>query len=221
MGDRSHAKIHQYVDALLADPVTALAMQADGVESTSLHILLSRTFLATYRSAKAYSRAPTGYRRGVGIALFDSIGRVLIARRIDVADGGWQFPQGGIDPGETLEEAAKRELLEEIGTSNAEIVSDVPGWLRYDLPENLLGKTWGGAWRGQRQRWLAMRFVGQDADINVATHHPEFAEWRWAELADVPALIVDFKRPVYEKVCTAFAAFAGPVVEAEARVLAG
>lgn len=142
---------------------------------------------------------PADYRRGVGILLLDPTNRVFVAQRIDTP-GAWQMPQGGIDAGEDPRDAAFRELEEEIGTGNAEILGETTGWLRYDLPPELVGKVWGGAWRGQAQKWFAMRFLGRDADINLATAHPEFDAWKWVQPSDLLRLIVPFKRRVYEDV---------------------
>jgi putative (di)nucleoside polyphosphate hydrolase len=145
-----------------------------------------------------------GYRPGVGIMLVDSAGRVLVARRIDKAAEAWQMPQGGIDAGETPEEAALRELEEEVGTRKAEIVAE-SDWLPYDLPEELRDKLWGGRYRGQRQKWFLCRFTGDDRDILLDRHvHPEFNAWRWVEPAELPALIVPFKRALYERVLAEF-----------------
>ncbi len=121
----------------------------------------------------------------------------------------WQMPQGGIDEGEDPRMAVMRELEEETGTANAVILAEHGDWLTYDLPADLVGKLFGGRFRGQRQRWFALRFVGVDADIRLDAHSaPEFVEWRWAELSDVPSLCVPFKRATYEVIAGAFAAFA-------------
>lgn len=139
------------------------------------------------------------YRPCVGVMLFDSAGRVFVGRRIDTPDA-WQMPQGGIDPGETPAEAALRELEEEIGTANAEIAAETADWLAYDLPGHLVGRLWGGRWRGQRQKWFACRFLGDDRDIRLDTAHPEFDAWRWAAIDELTALIVPFKRAIYAAV---------------------
>jgi putative (di)nucleoside polyphosphate hydrolase len=144
------------------------------------------------------------WRRGVGIMLLDRKGRVFVGRRIDTPDA-WQMPQGGIDPGEDPRAAARRELKEEIGTDRAEFIAETGAWLRYELPPELQRrKLWGGRYRGQEQKWFAMRFLGSDADIDLATHHPEFDAWKWAPAADLPALIVPFKRALYQAVLTEF-----------------
>ena len=155
------------------------------------------------------------YRPCVGAVLFNRDGLVLVARRADLpnaegAPGGWQLPQGGIDRGEDPAVAIFRELEEEIGTAEAEILAEHPDWLRYDLPPDLLGKALGGKFRGQEQRWFALRFLGQDADIRLDLDpHPEFDAWRWARLDELPGLAVGFKRAIYEALARDFARFAG------------
>jgi putative (di)nucleoside polyphosphate hydrolase len=154
------------------------------------------------------------YRLCAGIMLFNNQGRVFVARRIDMVSEAWQMPQGGIDPDEDPETAAFRELGEEIGTASAEIMAVAEDWLDYDLPEELLGKLWGGRYRGQRQKWFAMRFLGADSDINIETDNPEFIEWKWAEVSELPDLIVPFKRALYSELVQRFAHLAD---EARAR----
>jgi putative (di)nucleoside polyphosphate hydrolase len=157
------------------------------------------------------------YRPNVGAVLFDRAGRVFVARRADLpnaegAPGGWQLPQGGIDEGEPPRGAVLRELAEEIGTDRCVVIGEYPDWLTYDLPPELLGRALGGRYRGQRQRWFALRFLGDDADIRLdADPHPEFDAWRWAELACLPALAVPFKRAIYEVLAISFARFADVV----------
>ena len=119
------------------------------------------------------------YRPCVGIALFNAEGKVFMGQRRDSQLEGWQMPQGGIDSGETPAEAAFRELREEIGTSRAEIIAELPDWYSYDLPPEWQGKLWGGGYVGQRQKWFAMRFLGADHEINLDTAEPEFRAWRW------------------------------------------
>ena len=155
------------------------------------------------------------YRDNVGAALFNAAGLVLVARRADLpnaegAPGGWQLPQGGMDKGEDPRVAIFRELEEEIGTARAEILAEHPEWLTYDLPPDLIGKALKGKYRGQRQRWFALRFTGSDEDIRLDLDpHPEFDAWRWAKLSDLPALAVPFKREIYEVLARDFARFAG------------
>jgi putative (di)nucleoside polyphosphate hydrolase len=146
--------------------------------------------------------------------LFNRHGKVLVARRSDLpnaegAAGGWQLPQGGVDRNEDLRTAVLRELAEEIGTDRAEIIGEHPEWLTYDLPPGLVGVALRGRYRGQKQRWFALRFTGEDCDIRLDLDpHPEFDAWRWADLAELPLLAVDFKRPIYEILAEAFARFA-------------
>jgi putative (di)nucleoside polyphosphate hydrolase len=152
------------------------------------------------------------YRPCVGVMLFNRDGLVFVGKRIDQTMEGWQMPQGGIDGDETPLEAAHRELEEEIGTRKAEFLREHDEWLAYDLPPYLLGVALHGRYRGQRQKWMAMRFLGDDSDINIATEHPEFAHWKWLAIEALPRLIVPFKRDTYAKVIAAFRdlAFANP-----------
>jgi len=151
------------------------------------------------------------YRPCVGIMLVNAEGLVFVGRRIDQTVEGWQMPQGGIDDGETPAEAALRELEEEAGTNKAVVLREMDEWLTYDLPPHLLGIALHGRYRGQRQKWIAMRFTGEDKDINIRTAEPEFAAWKWLALEALPRLIVPFKRDTYAKVIAAFRDVAGPV----------
>jgi putative (di)nucleoside polyphosphate hydrolase len=154
------------------------------------------------------------YRPNVGAVLFGPDGRVFVARRADLANaegapGGWQLPQGGIDADEDPRLAVLRELEEEIGTDRAEILAEHPDTFTYDLPPEQLGRALGGRFRGQRQRWYALRFTGKDSDIRLDRDpHPEFDAWRWSPLACLPALAVPFKRAIYEVLARDFAPFA-------------
>jgi putative (di)nucleoside polyphosphate hydrolase len=158
------------------------------------------------------------YRRGVGIALINRQGLLWTGRRSPkwVGDKSayiWQMPQGGIDPGEDPEEAAYRELEEETGVQSAEIIAEHPRWLSYDLPEDLLGIALKGRYRGQEQRWFAMRFLGDDAEINVAPRNgrkAEFDRWKWRPADEVAGLAVSFKRSMYEEIVLSFAQFLRP-----------
>ncbi len=146
------------------------------------------------------------YRPGVGIMLLNDSGKVFVGRRIDMPAGvaAWQMPQGGIDPGETQRQAALRELKEEVGTDKAEILAESAVWHHYDLPPEIAGRMWRGRYRGQRQKWFAMRFTGSDADIDPATEHPEFDAWEWVSPDRLPELIVPFKRQIYLDVLAEF-----------------
>jgi putative (di)nucleoside polyphosphate hydrolase len=159
----------------------------------------------------AKSKKELGYRPCVGIMLLDHSGLVWIGRRADKpnpeGDGQWwQMPQGGIDKGEDPHDTALRELAEETSIRSATIIAEAPEWYRYDLPEQLIGKSWGGRYRGQMQKWFAARFTGEDSEINLAPrgHKPEFDQWRWARVDEIHDLVVPFKRVVYEKVTAAF-----------------
>jgi len=161
------------------------------------------------------------YRPNVGAVLFNRAGLVFVARRADLPNaegpaGGWQLPQGGIDRHEDPRAAVLRELAEEIGTGKAEIIGEHPEWLSYDLPPELIGVALGGKYRGQRQRWFALRFLGEDGDIRLdADPDPEFDAWRWTELRELPALAVGFKRAIYQELVAAFARFARPSPEGD------
>jgi putative (di)nucleoside polyphosphate hydrolase len=160
--------------------------------------------------AGAPGDAAEGYRPGVGLMMFNRDGLVFVARRIDMPSEAWQMPQGGIDPGESPREAALRELREEVGTDKAEFLAESAQWYLYDIPPDLAGGLWGGKFRGQRQKWFALRFLGEDRDINLDTEHPEFLAWKWTPLATLPAIIVPFKRDLYAALIKEFARFARP-----------
>src|SRR5262249_48210478 len=134
------------------------------------------------------------YRPCVGVMLINRDGLVFVGRRIDQTVEGWQMPQGGIDDGETPVEAGLRGLEEEIGTRMAEPLREMKEWVSYDLPQHLLGIALHGRYRGQKQRWIAMRFQGKDSDIDIRTAHPEFAAWKWLAMEALPRMIVPFKR---------------------------
>jgi len=144
------------------------------------------------------------YRPGVGIMLLNRQGKVFVGRRIDQTVEGWQMPQGGIDAGETPQQAALRELQEEVGTDKATILRELDEWFAYELPPHLVGVALHGKYRGQKQKWFALRFTGTDGDIDLTKHEPEFAVWRWASMDELPELIVPFKREIYKKVIAAF-----------------
>jgi putative (di)nucleoside polyphosphate hydrolase len=145
---------------------------------------------------------PDEYRPGIGIYLFNSSGEVLVAKRLDNTSEAWQMPQGGIDDGEDAQDALYRELMEEIGIdkSKVELVKEIEEWLYYDLPQHLTAILWNGRYKGQRQRWFALKFNGRDSDININTDIPEFSEWKWAKPDTLADMIVEFKRPLYAEV---------------------
>lgn len=150
----------------------------------------------------------TDYRPCVAITLFNDDGQVLVAERNDVDEPCWQLPQGGIDAGETPAEAAFREMAEEIGTGSAVMLEEATTWVTYDWPENVDRTPGKGRYRGQRVKPVALRFTGDDDEIDLNTAHPEFRAWRWVELNEIPALIVDFKRPLYDAIVEAFGSLA-------------
>lgn len=147
------------------------------------------------------------YRPCAGVILMNRDGRVFVGQRIDSTLEAWQLPQGGIDPGEDAETAALRELFEETGVTadKVELIARAPRKLTYDLPEDMIGKVWKGKWRGQRQSWFLYRFLGEDSDVRIETEHPEFRAWRWSEPATLPAMIVPFKKALYEELLVVFA----------------
>jgi putative (di)nucleoside polyphosphate hydrolase len=157
------------------------------------------------------------YRPCVGTAVFNRDGRVFIGRRIDGpehtdATHVWQLPQGGIDRGEDPWRAARRELHEETNIRSVEKLGEIAEWLSYDIPRDLVGRAWKGKYRGQTQKWFALRFTGKESEIDIAHpaggHEPEFMEWRWERLDKVPDLVVPFKRTVYERMVKEFAKLA-------------
>ncbi|HEY4342984.1 MAG TPA: RNA pyrophosphohydrolase [Parvibaculum sp.] len=173
--------------------------------------------MAKKDKGKPVDPASLPYRPCVGIALINKDGFVFIGNRIQSVDIGpltWQMPQGGIDKGEEPRMAALRELKEETGVSahKVEIVGEIDDWLTYDLPVDLVGLALKGKYRGQKQRWFAMRFLSDNSDIDIAADaHQEFSEWKWVPLGDLPGLIVPFKRSIYERVVAEFAPLARPL----------
>lgn len=149
---------------------------------------------------------PLPYRRGAGVVLINPAGLIFAGQRRDTATPAWQMPQGGIEPGESARAAALRELEEETGVApeRVRIMAETPAPIRYDLPADLLGRVWGGRYRGQEQVWFVARFLGADDEIDIATAHPEFSSWRWIDKAALLAAIVPFKRALYAEVLAAF-----------------
>jgi putative (di)nucleoside polyphosphate hydrolase len=150
------------------------------------------------------------YRPCAGVMLLNRDGHVFVGQRLDSVVEAWQMPQGGIDPGEDPLTAAIREIGEETGIAphHLRLIAEAPDELFYDLPDDLVGRIWKGKWRGQRQRWFLFSFTGEDSDVNIATTEPEFRAWKWAAPSELPAMIVPFKKTLYE---TVIATFAGPL----------
>ena len=139
-------------------------------------------------------------RIGVGIALLNHKNKIFVGKRIDNPANSWQMPQGGINKNEDFLQAAKRELEEETGVKSVELIKKLDGWLKYDLPKNLLGKLWKGKYRGQKQKWFFMKFLGKNDEINVKTKNPEFLDWKWINPSELPNIAVNFKVNVYKEI---------------------
>jgi len=140
------------------------------------------------------------FRNGVGIVVLNKNNKVFVAKRIDNQKNFWQMPQGGVDKGEDYLTAAYRELEEETSIKNVNLVKELDGLISYELPKNLLGIIWKGKYKGQKQKWFVMKFLGPDSEINIKTKNPEFCEWKWIELENITDQVVDFKLHVYEDV---------------------
>ncbi|MAV62116.1 MAG: RNA pyrophosphohydrolase [Candidatus Pelagibacter sp.] len=147
---------------------------------------------------KKFEKLPL--RSGVGIVLLNKINEVFVAKRIDNPKGFWQMPQGGVDKNENNLEAAFRELKEETSIENVKLIKELEGYLSYELPSDLLGIIWKGKYKGQKQKWFVMKFLGEDNEINIKTNSPEFLEWKWIELNKITEVVVDFKLKVYQEV---------------------
>ena len=139
-------------------------------------------------------------RSGVGIVLLNKDNKVFVAKRIDNPKNFWQMPQGGVDKGENYIDAAFRELEEETSIKNVELIKELDGLITYNLPNHLLGIIWKGKYRGQKQKWFIVRFLGKDNEININTTNPEFIEWKWLKVKDLENVVVSFKKRVYEKI---------------------
>lgn len=148
--------------------------------------------------------AEMSYRPCVGILLFNANGEVFVGQRIDTEEEAWQLPQGGVDEGESARDAAMRELEEEVGTSKARVIAETVDWIAYDLPEELRGRMWDGSFRGQKQKWFAMMFEGEDSDIILDRHKPEFKSWKWQPVTKLTETIIPFKRGVYAELIRRF-----------------
>ncbi len=138
-------------------------------------------------------------RTGVGIIVLNKENKVFVAKRIDNPKNFWQMPQGGVNDGENFLNAALRELEEETGMKEVELIQEIDGEMTYELPKHLLGIIWKGKYKGQKQKWFLMRYLGNDDDINIKTNKPEFLEWKWIELNMITDVVVDFKLHVYKE----------------------
>ncbi len=139
-------------------------------------------------------------RTGVGIILLNHENKVFVGKRIDNPKNSWQMPQGGVDQNENFLQAAKRELEEETGIKSVKLIKELDGWFKYDLPKYLLGKLWEGKYRGQKQKWFVMKFLGKLGEINVKTKNPEFFDWKWIKPSELTKIVVDFKVDIYKKI---------------------
>ena len=144
------------------------------------------------------------YRPSVGLMILNDKFEVFVGKRIDSKTEAWQMPQGGIDEGETPKESALREMKEEIGTDNAEILAETKQWYHYDLPFYLISKLWNGRYRGQRQKWFLLKYLGTDEEIDIDSKHPEFIVWKWVKMEELPQIIVPFKKNLYISVIEEF-----------------
>ena len=145
------------------------------------------------------SRKELPLRLGVGVALLNHENKIFVGKRIDNLANSWQMPQGGVNKNEDFLQAAKRELEEETSVRTVEVIKVLNEWLTYDLPKNLLGKLWKGKYRGQKQKWFIMKFLGKNDEINIRTKRPEFLDWKWINSSDLPEVAVDFKVNIYKK----------------------
>ncbi len=139
-------------------------------------------------------------RAGVGIVLLNNKNEVFVGKRLDNPKNFWQMPQGGVDINEDYLDAAKRELQEETSIRSVELIKELDGWLKYDLPKKLVGKIWKGKYRGQKQKWFVMKFLGNDNEININTQNPEFLDWKWVKIDKITDLVVDFKLNIYKEI---------------------
>jgi putative (di)nucleoside polyphosphate hydrolase len=197
---------------LLANPEVRLLMQADRVDERELMATLNA--ISVQRSGGGERPKPDDmsddaeprldYRPGVGMVLLNARGDVFLGRRRDIQEENWQMPQGGIKRGESPREAAMRELQEEIGTQNVDILAESNTWLFYDVPKELAERAWGTTFRGQRQKWFVMLFKGHDTEISVATEQAEFDAWRWTPPNELITLATSFKRQLYMNVIGEF-----------------
>ncbi len=203
MNESSSASLPAVLHDLIGDPIVQLLMKADNVTVSDLAALFGAVGLQPKGSRMSQDVGDLpDYRPGVGMMLLNRNNRVFVGHRRKTKGSPWQMPQGGIDDGETPRLAALRELKEEVGTNNVDILAESRTWLCYDLPSEQVGKTWNGRWRGQRQKWFAMRFNGSDSDIKIDRN--EFDDWKWVRVAELPQLIVPFKRALYASIIAEF-----------------
>ena len=146
----------------------------------------------------------SAYRYGVGIMLINNKNKVFVGQRVKESSEAWQMPQGGIDEGENPDQALMREVLEEIGTDNIEIIGVSSDWYQYDIPKQFAPLWWGGKYIGQKQKWYLAKFLGKDSEININTEIPEFISWKWVDVEELPELIVSFKKKLYQDLVEEF-----------------
>ena len=139
-------------------------------------------------------------RVGVGIVLLNHENNIFVGKRIDNPKDSWQMPQGGVNKNENFLKAAKRELEEETGIKSVELIKELDGWFKYDLPKDLLGKLWKGKYRGQKQKWFVMKFIGKIDEINLKSKNPEFFDWKWIKPSELPEIAVNFKVDIYKEI---------------------
>jgi putative (di)nucleoside polyphosphate hydrolase len=187
---------------LLGEPEVRLLVRADNADERELIAMLDA--VSVQLRSESIAACESAYRTGVGVMLLNPRHEVFIGRRADTQADAWQMPQGGIGRGEKPRQAALRELEEEIGTANVEVLAESKAWLYYDVPEQLAQKAWRSRWKGQRQKWFVMLFKGDDAEIKVRTEHPEFNAWRWVSMEELTELAVSFKRQLYLNVLGEF-----------------
>ena len=138
-------------------------------------------------------------RIGVGAIVLNNENKIFVGKRIDNPVDKWQMPQGGVNKDENFTKAMKRELMEETSIQNIKVIKQINKWFEYELPKNLLGIIWKGKFRGQKQRWFVVRFIGKESEINIKTKNPEFIQWKWVDIDDLPKVIVNFKKKVYDE----------------------
>lgn len=200
------------LEDLLSDPITWMVMRSDKVGEHELRELLKHVAAGLRPdrpSGEEESSSGEGlYRKGIGIMLLNASDEVFVGQRADTPHDAWQMPQGGIEENENPQAAAFRELREELGTDNARILAETKTWLRYELPPEVL-ERWGrrSRWRGQEQKWFVMRFLGTDAEIDIATAQPEFSAWKWIAIDRLPDVIVGFKKQLYADLVQEFGRF--------------